>query len=316
MENFKLIMKKVFIILGLTVLLVCDNAYAGSYKYSKITFKESSLPLMTVVGFFRNHVVLEKETLLDIARDYDLGFNEIDLLYPDMDPWIPEKGKRLLIPVRWVLPSTKHEEVVVNIPEMRLYRFFKKYKMVKTYPVGIGMQGFETPITEGRVNDLEVNPVWTSPPSFWNDYGKKVVQPGPDNPLGKYWIGLSAKHLGIHGTYFPWGIGRQVSRGCIRLYPEDISQLFKEVGNGTHVEIIYEPVKVGVEDHKIYLEVHPDVYNRIFDMFRYTEDILVNRGVREQVDINKVFKCVREKNGVPFPVGTIAEGGDGLAILN
>ena len=298
------------------VLSAYASVDAGSYKYHRVKVKEVSLPLMTVAGFFRCHVVAEKETLLDIARSYGLGFNEMALSYPNLDPWTLKKGTKLRIPVRWVLPPTQHEDVVINIPEMRLYRFFKKYGMVKTYPVGIGRKGFETPVVVAQVEALETHPVWTLPPSARETYGKMVIPPGPNNPLGDYWIGLSVKHIGIHGTIFPWGIGRLVSRGCIRLYPEHIPLLFKEVGSGTYVEIIYEPVKIGVENHTLYLEVHPDIYNRIPDMFCYTEDFLVQRGFREKVNMDKVFQCVKEKNGVPFPVGTIGEGGDSLTLYN
>jgi L,D-transpeptidase ErfK/SrfK len=309
-------MKNILIILGLIVFLFCESVDAGSYPYRMILIKEAPLPLMTVVGFFQYHVVGEKETLLDIARNYGLGFNEMSLFYPKIDPWIPKKGTTLCIPARWVLPTTRYEDVVVNIPEMRLYRFFKKYKMVKTYPVGIGGQDFETPVALSKVMVLEKYPSWTLPPSILETHGRRVVPPGPDNPLGDYWIGLSVKHIGIHGTDFPWSIGRQISRGCIRLYPEHIIQLFKEVSAGTCVEIVYEPVKIGVENHTIYMEVHPDVYNRIPDMLSYAEDLIFKRGIRDKVSMDKVSQCINEKNGVPVPVGTITEGGDSLTLFN
>jgi len=188
--------------------------------------------------------------------------------------------------------------------------------MVKTYPVGIGGEDFETPVALSKVMVMEKYPSWTLPPSILETHGRRVVPPGPDNPLGDYWIGLSVKHIGIHGTDFPWSIGRQISRGCIRLYPEHIIQLFKEVNAGTYVEIVYEPIKIGVENHTIYMEVHPDVYNKIPDMLSYAEDLIIKRGIRDKVSMDKVSQCVSEKTGVPVPVGTITEGGDSLALFN
>ncbi|MFO7931931.1 MAG: hypothetical protein R6U97_11040 [Desulfosalsimonas sp.] len=85
---------------------------------------DNAAPVMNLAGFKTTHVISKQETLLDIARDYGLGFNEIELLYPDMDPWLPPEGETIEIPMMWALPPTRHEAVVINIPEMRLYRFW------------------------------------------------------------------------------------------------------------------------------------------------------------------------------------------------
>ncbi len=292
-----------FIII-LMVISTFGSAGAGSYEYhlSHPCGLDSEL---TVIGFRQYHLVRDKETLLDISRNYGLGFNEIELLYPDLDPWVPGAGKRLHIPTQWVLPPTRYEDVVINIPEMRLYRFFKKISMVKTYAIGIGRQGFETPVTVSRVADLKTNPSWTVPPSARDAYGKTVVPPGPDNPLGDFWIGLSTRHIGIHGTNFPWAVGRLVSRGCIRMYPEHVSRFFKEVIKGTIVELIYEPVKIGFANSRIFLEVHPDIYNRIPDLFKHTVALIMQKGLLDKVDWNKVEQCLLEKNGAPEVIGVI-----------
>jgi L,D-transpeptidase ErfK/SrfK len=306
-------MYKYLFILFLSLFLAgfSGTASGASFQYF---FAPASSELATersVIGFFQYHTVGYRETFLDVARDYELGYNEIALYYPDIDPWIPKTGTRLTIPSRWVLPPTMHEEAVINIPELRLYLFIKKYNMVKTYPLGLGREGFETPTGTYRVIAKQTNPTWMPPPSAWDEYGKAPVPPGPDNPLGDYWIGLSAKHIGIHGTNNPWGVGRLVSRGCIRMYPEHISKLYEEIAISSRVEIIYEPVKIGIENELIYLEVHPDIYNRISDLFHHTEALLKQRGLWEYVEQEEVIRCVEEKNGVPFPVGSVAKGGDG-----
>ncbi len=304
-------MNKNGFILFLILIGICGSATAASFQYTFTPGPAAMETERSVIGFFQYHTVGYKETLLDVARDYGLGYNEIALYYPDVDPWVPKTDTRLTIPSRWVLPTTRHEEVVINIPEMRLYLFMKKIGMVKTYPLGLGREGFETPVGSYRVVTQQTNPIWMPPPSAWEEYGKTPVPPGPDNPLGDYWVGLSAKHIGIHGTNRPWGVGRLVSRGCLRMYPEHISQFYKEVSIGAHVEVIYEPVKVGIENGLIYLEIHPDIYERIPDILHHTEALIKQKGLWEHVQQDEVIRAVKEKNGVPFPVGSVTKGGDG-----
>lgn len=314
--------KKLFILYILLILLPLSAtpataaAEAWPYRLPAHHPREAVSPEaeLSVVGFHQTHAIADRETLLDVARSYGLGFNEIALSHPDLDPWVPGSGIRLDIPTRWVLPPTRHEEVVVNIPEMRIYRFFKKISMVKTYPIGIGRDGFETPTTTARVVDLQEKPAWTVPPSAWETYGKIIVPPGPDNPLGDYWIGLSEAHIGIHGTNFPWGVGRTVSRGCIRMYPEHAARFYREVQPGTTVEIIYEPVKIGLADGFIFLEVHPDIYHRIPDLKKHTEDLIIRKGFGERVDWTRVSQQVQEQTGVPQVIGNIGKGGEGITL--
>lgn len=283
------------------------DAEQGAFRYRKAKFTQNAVPAMTVAGFMDRHVISEKETLLDIARNYALGFNELHLLYPEMDPWLPPEGREIEIPRMWVLPPTRHEEVVINIPEMRLYRFFAGHRLVKTYPIGIGRQGRNTPVTDTRVAAMIKNPDWTVPAESREAVGRAIVPPGPSNPLGNRWIGLGLDHLGIHGTNFPWGIGRRVSQGCIRMYPEHITKFFTEVSLGTRVEIIYEPVKIGVREHQVFVEVHPDIHGIVDDMYEHAVSLLSERALLAGVDREELRLAAAEKNGVPAPVGIVAK---------
>jgi L,D-transpeptidase ErfK/SrfK len=283
--------------------------FAGAYEYRLPDDRTASESWNTVVGVVRLHTVTPKETLLDIARNYEIGFNEIQLLHPGADPWIPEPGSELAIPTQWVLPPTKHEGIVINIPEMRLYRFFPKIKAVKTYPIGIGDR--ETPTPEGTcwVADRSVYPTWTIPDSLRSKYPVAAIPPGPDNPLGKYWLGLSRKGYGIHGTNFPWCVGRSVSNGCIRLYPEHIEQLFHETPVMTRVEIVYEPVKVGFQKGRIFVEVHPDTYGRIQEMEQYAVSRLQEHVNLKYVSLDLLRSALAGCSGVPVPVGSLFDSG-------
>lgn len=259
----------------------------------------------TVVGLPRLHQVKQAETLLDIARAYGLGYNELALLYPRMDPWLPPKQKSLLVPTLWVLPPTRLEELVINIPELRLYFFDKKSKTVQTYPIGIGDEGWETPIKVGYIAEKRPNPAWYIPESLQAKYGMKVMPPGPENPLGEYMMKLSIGPYGIHGTHMPWGVGRLVSHGCIRCYPEHIRILYPQVAVGTRLEIIYEPLKLGVKNGRVYVEAHPDVYRKIDDYTRYAMEKLDRSPWASRVDRRRFALAVRLQNGVPTDVSVV-----------
>ena len=264
----------------------------------------------TVIGVVQHHIVVPKETLSDIVRNYGLGYNELSLLYPKMDPWLPSPGQNLVIPTQWILPSTKLFGLVINLPEFRLYHFIPETKMVSTYPVGIGDVGWETPVAVSHIIYRQVDPTWLVPKSLRAKYGTTTIPPGPKNPLGKYWLGLSLTGYGIHGTNSPWGIGRRVSHGCIRLYPEHIALLFENVSVNTPVEIIYEPVKIGVQDQSIFIEVHPDIYNRIPDMQAQTFRRLHELGIFSDVSVSLVKDALEKQNGLPVRVGFLKKGGD------
>jgi L,D-transpeptidase ErfK/SrfK len=268
-----------------------------------------------VVGHFQYHIVKEEETLLDIARDYGLGFNEIQLMYPHVDPWIPEAGSRLVIPTKWVLPGDGRPGIVINVPEMRLYRFFPKANTVKTYPVGIGDLAWETPDGNYRIASRQNHPTWVVPESLREKYGVTQIPPGPENPLGDHWLGLSRKRYGIHGTNFPWGVGRLVSHGCIRLYPEHIEQLFNEVQVGTPVKIIYEPVKIGLRGRVVFMEVHPDIYRRVRNMEELALKALQDRGLLAHVFPENLTKALLLRDGTPHSIGWL-KGGDRASAWN
>ncbi|NPB09256.1 MAG: L,D-transpeptidase family protein, partial [Thermodesulfobacteria bacterium] len=195
-------------------------------------------PDHSVVGKLLTHVVARGETLLDIARWYDLGYNQIILANPDIDPWIPPEGTEILIPACYVLPEKK-SGIVVNLAEMRLYFFRRELdqRVVYTAPIGVGVEGKLTELGVYTIIRKKKNPAWHVPKSIREEDPTlpEVVPPGPENPLGAFALYLSRGAYAIHGTNRPWGIGRRVSHGCIRLYPEDIEALFPLVPIGTPV---------------------------------------------------------------------------------
>jgi L,D-transpeptidase ErfK/SrfK len=201
-----------------------------------------------------------EHTLLDIGRHHGLGVDEMKQANPGVDMWIPGAGTAVLAPDRHVLPNTPREGIVLNLPERRLY-YFRSPTEVETFSVGIGREGWETPVGNYSIIEKTKNPSWTPPASIRAEYAKQgktlpaVVPPGPDNPLGAFRLRLSNPSYLIHGTNKPWGVGMPVSSGCTRMFPEDIEHLFGEVEVGTPVRIIDQAYKVGWLGDQLFLEV-------------------------------------------------------------
>jgi L,D-transpeptidase ErfK/SrfK len=212
-----------------------------------------------------------EDTLLDIARRYSVGYEEIRRANPTLDLWIPGAGADVLVPGRRILPPGPREGIVVNLPEHRLYYYPRPKKhekpVVITFPVSVGKMDWRTPMGQTQIINKITLPYWHPPPSVLKEHAEngdplpKVVPPGRDNPLGDYAMRL-AIHPGdylIHGTNNPQAVGMAVTHGCIRLYPEDIEALFKMVPVGTKVWLINEPVKVAFVDGELLLEAHPQI---------------------------------------------------------
>jgi len=279
----------------------------------KITTVETRVPrapeLPGLVGHVQHHHAGHGATLLDVARDSGLGFTEIRHANPDVDEWIPPPDVELLIPSRWIIPRSRYRGLVINIPEMRLYMFPQvtrpgEWVPVLTWPIGIGTDEAPSPVGPFTVRSKDANPTWIVPGSILKtmDKPQRVVKPGPDNPLGKYRIRLSKGIYAIHGTNSPWSIGRQTTHGCVRLYPEDIEDLFPLVNSGFPGELLYQPVKIGEEDGQVYVEVHDDVYGRIPNMQTHAWREVQKAGVASRVDRERLGEAVRAKRGIPVNV--------------
>src|SRR5262249_8319636 len=106
----------------------------------------------------------------------------------------------------------------------------------------------------------------------------------------------------IHGTDDPWSIGRLTTHGCIRLYPEDIETLYPLVKPGMPGELVYEPVKLGEESGRVYVEVHDDVYRRIPNLEQHAFAEVRKANLTDRVDPELLRAAVRAKSGIPVDV--------------
>lgn len=254
-----------------------------------------------IFGQMQTTVASREETLLDIARLYDIGQTEILLANPDVDRWLPADGAEVVLPSRYIIPQIERKGLVLNLAEMRIYYFPKPKKgakpVVTTHPVGIGRMDWETPLGKTKVIGKKKDPTWT-PPQSLKDAAiaagdpplPDVVPPGPDNPLGRFAIRLgvgNGSYL-IHGTHKPYGIGMRVSAGCVRMYPEDIETMFNQVPIGTQVHIINQPIKLGWLGDSLFVELHPPLEE---DADKYTN--------YDQIVFDAVNDFIAKKVGNP-----------------
>jgi len=258
-----------------------------------------------MVGSPSVYTARSSDTLLDVARDNDLGYNEIVEANPGLDPWLPGEGQDIVLPIQWLLPDAPHDGIVLNLGEMRMFYFYSvgRVRMVSTYPIGVGQEGWDTPLGTYRVTGKEANPAWHPPKAIRLEKPElpEVVPPGPDNPLGEYKVTLDIPGYLIHGTNRPLGVGRRVSHGCIRLYPDDIKHLYTKIKPGTPVHIIYQPVKVRLIDGRVMVEVHDDYMGKT-DLLEEALACLARHGVIRMVEPEALVHAVREKRGLPADV--------------
>lgn len=268
-----------------------------------------------IVGVTSTYMTRYSDSLVDIARASGLGYTEIVAANPGIDPWVPGADVELLLPTAHVLPDAPHEGLVLNLSDQRLYFFHADSRTVDTAPLGIGNAGWDTPTGSTKIVRKQRNPTWYVPKSVQKEQPElpAIVRPGPDNPLGKHALYLGWPAYLIHGTNKPYGVGRRVSHGCVRLYPEDISRLYDSVQIGIPVRVVDQDVKIARHGRQIWLEVHPnqeqaDAIERTgtFTPLKPAElEFKVVRAAgpdRDRINWGAVGKTARERRGVPVPV--------------
>ncbi|HHH39694.1 MAG TPA: LysM peptidoglycan-binding domain-containing protein [Sedimenticola sp.] len=292
----------------LTLLLLCLSMAGWGASYPL------PAPGEDVVGEIQTLTTRYEDTFSDIARAYDLGYQELVDANPGVDPWLPGAGIELTLPTRYVLPPAPRQGIVINLPELRLYYYPKGENRVITHPLGIGREGWATPTGYTRIVRKKEHPAWRPPESIRQEAAAEgnplpdIVGPGPDNPLGDYAMYLGLPGYLLHGTNKPYGVGMRVSHGCIRLYPEDIEYLFPQVPVGTTVDIIDAPYKAGWLDGELLLEAHRpladgDSSGRGGDFTALVSAVVERlKGQQRRPDWDALKEAVIEHLGYPVPV--------------
>jgi L,D-transpeptidase ErfK/SrfK len=259
-----------------------------------------------------------KDTLLDVARRYGLGYEEITNANPGVDPWLPGAGTVVVVPKQRLLPRAPRSGIVINLPEHRLYWYppatAGNPPVVWTFPISIGKMDWNTPLGRTSIVSKAKDAPWIPPKSVREEHAKRgeplpaVVPGGPDNPMGRYKmaLGIPGGAYLIHGTNRPAGIGMQVTHGCMRLYPEDIETLYGMVPIGTPVTIVNQPYKWGWVDGELLIEVHPSLQEDAVTPATLTDltRLIVEATRAEPLAIDWIGaeRIWREARGIPTAV--------------
>lgn len=273
----------------------------------------------TIVGRLQVVTDIGGNTLLDIARRYDLGFEEIVAANPGMSVWLPPENGRIVIPTVFVLPQKPWTGIVVNVVQRRLFYFPEpkngEAPQVVTYPLGVAREGWPTPLGRTSIVAKHRDPTWRVPQSIHDERRMQgepelpaLVGPGADNPMGMHALQTGFRSIFIHSTNRPWGIGMPVTHGCLRLYPEDAAELFGSVRIGTPVRIVNEPFVVGVTDAGVFMASFEAAGDENHALWQAAS--AVNRVVEEQarrkrlfaVDWSRVREAALGRHVIPVPL--------------
>jgi L,D-transpeptidase ErfK/SrfK len=287
-------------------------------------------PDQDIVGQVQVTTATKEDTLTDIARRFNVGYEEIVRANPGVDPWLPGAGRKVVLPTQFILPNAPREGVVINIAAMRMF-YFPKHKsgepqVVITHPIGIGKVGWSTPEGVTKIVRRQKDPTWTVPVSVIKEHREngeeldRVIGPGPDNPLGRHAFYLQWPSYLIHGTNKPAGVGLRSSHGCIRLYPEDIAQLFDMVPIGTQVRVVNQPFVFGWAGDNLFMQPLDVLEDDARDWKKAPKKLLSKslaatlqkqlKEHNEQVDWDLVSSLSKSPRGVPVAISTSTGGID------
>jgi len=264
-------------------------------------------------GRFVYHLVTGGDEKVYIEKRLDLSHVA---LTKGLRPWVMARqtklkvntrlkpGMELKVDTTHIVPTELSHGIVINLPELLLYQFHMGVYQ-RRYALAVGKRSWPTPTGSYYILNKAKNPTWTVPPSIQDemeDMGREVLEkvpPGPQNPLGKYWMGTSADGVGIHATNRPWSVGHFVSHGCIRMLPQEIAQLFPQVEVGTLVKIIYQPVKMALtRQGRIYLEAHPNIYRKKIKYLAYVKSLAKRYHLESRIDWLKAKTVLKIKEGI------------------
>lgn len=291
------------------LLILCSVISAREYTITSTT---------SMVGSVSNTITDENTSLEKIARETDSGFDELAAANPTLHEGRILPGTVVVIPSQYILPKRQAPEIVINIPEKRLY-YFPNSTTVYTFPVGVGRVSWNSPEGLYKITQKQKNPIWYIPNTVREEEAQKgnflpkSLPPGPENPLGKFKMRLSHTSFLIHGTNRPDTVGKRSTAGCFSLYPKDIEKLYPIIDTGTRVKIIKKPLKIYVAADQVYLESHHPLKHTsndelldmtISDIHTTFEDLIkvIPRHLVKAIDPEYIKLILTENLGIPQPL--------------
>ena len=269
------------------------------------------------MNLYADEGIIEKDIAYTVVKgDYgEMIEGKLGISWPDIaaansiNPSAPLAiGQVLKVKFRRIIPMKTENGIVINIPDRTLYRF-SEGKLKDYYFISAGKPTWQTPLGEFTIKSKAKDPTWYVPPSIQKEMeenGQDVIveiPPGPENPLGKYWLQLSLQGIGLHGTNSPHSIYKFRSHGCMRLRPDVAEFLFNDVVVGTKGIVMYETVKAAkTSDNRIVIEVYKDFYKRRVNYDEKIKEKLKELNAIEKVDWNKIKEAIEKKDGLVWDV--------------
>lgn len=298
-------------------LVACSLSLAVLFAAGSAAALELPLPPPgeDIVGQVQVIKAKYEDTFADLGKVHDLGYAEMLAANPNVDAWLPGEGSDIVLPTRFILPAGPREGIVINLAEYRMYYFPKGRNVVYTYPLGIGREGWGSPVTNTVITGKTNNPAWYPPKSIREEHAAEgdplptVVAAGPNNPLGPFKFTLGTPGYLIHGSNKKFGIGMRVSHGCFRMLNNNVLELAGMAPVGTKLRIINEPYKFGVQGGKVYLEAHTplddqgtpslvDKHTAVINALLKREDLVNNL----RLDWDVVREVVAAEDGMPIEI--------------
>jgi L,D-transpeptidase ErfK/SrfK len=257
------------------------------------------------------HEIVAGDSLASLGARYGIEPREIALANGLKPGAALPPGVTLRLDNRHVVPLVEDEvDVVINVPQRML--FLTSSEPLLGVPVGLGRRDWPTPVGAFSIVAKEENPTWDVPASIQAEMrreGHAVVEkvpPGPTNPLGAFWLGLSMGSVGVHGTNAPLSIFRHVTHGCVRLHPDDMARIYPLVPLGARGRIIYQPILLARTSEGVFLEVHPDIYRRMAgDGLSAIRESAAATGLAATIDWTAAANVLRARRGIATRIDRI-----------
>ncbi|HEY1095849.1 MAG TPA: L,D-transpeptidase family protein [Alphaproteobacteria bacterium] len=308
------------------------HVHLASRKHGKTAFGKSlftlallltlTTPAMAAetkayIGEARTIITKYEDTLPAIAEREQVGYAELLAANPTVDPLMPGAGTKVILPSQKLLPNTVHQGLVLNVGELRLYYFPPNGGEVKTFPIGIGREGLNTPMGNTTVTRKMANPPWRPTPRMLlenPELEQTMIGGDPENPLGKYALYMGWPSYLIHGTSKPKAVGRRASSGCIRMYAPHIEWLYKNVPVGTKITSVNQPVKIARIDGEVFIEATPsDIQIDELEYHSRQKTVSVDDGTVQKIlafagddssriDWHKTRQALIDRNGIPTQI--------------
>jgi lipoprotein-anchoring transpeptidase ErfK/SrfK len=206
--------------------------FAPSYK----SFGFNGMPLAQGVHFLRLQAIGDQEEVMKALTHNGLAMAAMALVLtvsaatqstnPRSTAKAPAAAQRVATAQA---EAPKETKIVVSLEDHKL-ALVEDGKVVKVYPVAVGKPSTPSPVGTFTIQRRVMNPTYS--------HDGRTVPPGPHNPVGSRWMGLSIHGYGIHGTNEPNSIGKAASHGCIRMAKADLEELYPQVSVGDTVELV------------------------------------------------------------------------------